>query len=281
MNTRVVFIHRGGPDMASYRYRAALPAHELGKINGYTAQINGGEADTVIFSKPMTEDVELAKSVKAQGCRVIVDIGDDHLTHPVIGHDYAAMIGLADVMVTPTQDMAERIYRVSGKSPVVIPDPYEYPQAAPHAEGNKLLWFVHERNLKPLRKYLLYTEGWEFTMVTGPNDHKGALRWSHNTLLLKLSEANVVLIPTVKGEEYKTANRLLNAVRAGCFVVAGNSPSHREFQSMCWVGDIKHGLEWTRNRQADLNGLVAQAQADIAERYHPKRIAELWAQVLQ
>ena len=99
-------------------------------------------------------------------------------------------------------------------------------------------------------------------------------------MLFKLAESNVVFIPTNKGEEYKTANRLLNAVRAGCFVIAGDSPAHREFQSMLWVGDVKHGLDWTRAFPDRLNGLVAQAQAHIATKYHPKRIAELWAQVL-
>lgn len=278
--SQIVFIHRGGPEMASYRYRALLPAHELNKLNGYQVTINEGEADTVIFSKCTEADIALAKDVKAQGAKVLVDIGDDHLTHPMIGPIYTQMMQLADRLVTPTHEMAERLYRVTGKSPVVIPDPFEYPEALPHAEGNKLLWFGHERNLKTLRRFLAYTKAWDFAAITGPREHPGMLRWSHETVLFKLAESNVVLIPTNKGEEYKSANRLLNAVRAGCFVVAGDAPAHREFQSMLWVGDVKHGLDWARAFPDRLNALVAQAQAHIAVKYHPKRIAELWAQVL-
>lgn len=278
---RVAFVHRGGPLMASYRYRCLIPGDVLSRMNGYQVAINeGGEFDTVIFSKPMSEDVTLAQSVKEQGGRVIVDIGDDHLTHPIIGPVYTEMVKLADTLVTPTQEMADRLYRVSGKSPVVIPDPFELPQGAPHAVGNKLLWFGHQNNLKDLKVYKNMLDGWDLTIVTGPDSFEGCLQWSQETLMYALAEANVVLIPVRKGHEFKSNNRLINAVRAGCFVVASAHPSHDEFRSMCWAGPIKAGLDWAKAFPDDLNGLVAKAQAYVAEQYHPERIAKQWAEVL-
>lgn len=278
---RVAFIHRGGPVMASYRYRCLIPADSLNQMNGYQVKINeAGEYDTVIFSKPMSEDVTMAKSVKEQGGRVIVDIGDDHLTHPIIGPVYTEMLQLADTLVSPTQEMAERVYRVSGKSPLVIPDPFEFPEAMPHAMGNKLLWFGHQNNLKDLKAYKNMLGGWDLTIVTGPDKREGALLWSQESLMYALAQANVVMIPVRKGHEFKSNNRLLNAVRAGCFVVCSQQPSHEEFGSTCWVGPIKAGLDWAKAFQGDLNGLVRQAQQQVTARYHPTVIAQKWAEVL-
>jgi glycosyltransferase involved in cell wall biosynthesis len=278
--TNVVFIHRGHPNMASFRYRAQIPAHELGQMNGYNVQLNEGTADVVVFSKPKGEDIALAKSVKEQGCKVIADICDDHLTHQIIGPILKEMLELADTIVTPTKEMADRLYRVSGKSPVIIPDPYEYPQGPPHAVGDKLLWFGHETNLKDVKPWRSALNGWDLTIVTGPSPRQGALLWSQETMLYCLSQANVVILPTRKGCEFKSANRLLNAVRAGCFVVASPHPAYEEFRSMLWVGQLKTGLQWAKAFPDDLNGLVTQAQAYVREHYSPETIAKQWAQVI-
>ena len=278
--TKIVFIHRGGPIMASYRYRAEIPTQELRKVNGYQVEINGGEADIVIFSKPMSEDVELAKSVKAQGCRVIVDIGDDHLAHQIVGPIYKAMIDVADTLVTPTKEMAERLYRVSGKSAVIIPDPYEYPLGPPHAVGKNLLWFGREQNLKDLKPWKNALMGWDLTIVTGPSPREGCLHWSHENMLFALGQANIVILPTRAGHEYKSCNRLLNAVRAGCFVVASPHPAYEEFRTMLWVGQLKTGLQWAMAFPDDLNGLVAQAQGYVEANYSPAKVAGQWAQLI-
>ena len=45
--TDVLFMHGGGADSASYRYRVETPAKYLNK-NGYNVNINGGNTDKII-----------------------------------------------------------------------------------------------------------------------------------------------------------------------------------------------------------------------------------------
>ena len=265
--------------MASYRYRADIPARALSEI-GFETDVNQGEADVVVFSKPMLDDLQMAHAAKKEGARVIVDLGDDHLNHPALGPLYRDMLGVADLVVTPTKEMAERIYRVSGKVPEVIPDPYEQQERAPHAVGDRVLWFGHKSNLGDLKSLMPFLAKWDFHCVTGPEAGK-YIEWSPETVDQELWEANIVIIPTRKGAEYKSSNRLLNAVRAGCFVVAASHPAHDEFRKMLWVGNVKTGLDWVKAFQEDLNGLVEQAQAYVRETYSPSVVAARWAQVLQ
>ncbi len=48
----ISFCHYGNPNMASYRYRAMIPARALG------AAINDPSADVIIFAKPIDQDVQ-------------------------------------------------------------------------------------------------------------------------------------------------------------------------------------------------------------------------------
>ena len=296
---KIGFIHQGGATFASYRFRAAIPAKGLERL-GHSVCINQGEADIFVFSKPMLNDYEIAEDVKNQGARVVFDVVDDHLTHPIFGPIYNKMIELADVLVSPTQNMAERVYRVSGRTPIVIPDPYEEEKQQPHATGDKLLWFGHRTNLKDLAPWKPYLNG--ITILTGPNIHEPVaikagkklaqtqsinvldgrtyLEWSLEAQTREFTNHNIVVIPTHQGAEYKSANRLVNAVRGGCFVVCSPHPSHEEFRSMAWVGNIKTGVDWARAFENELNDRVTEAQAYV-EKFSPDAVAKLWEGALQ
>lgn len=275
---KAVFIHRAGPELASYRYRAEIPAKAIG------ACVNGGESGHVyIFNKPIHADVELAKECKAEGVKVVVDIGDDHFNHATWGPVYREMVGLADFLVAPTENMASRLGKYFGKTAdAVIPDPYEEALQPPHAAGQKLLWYGHPVNLKDLKGNLEYIKDFDLTIVTGKNhglDHD-YLQWTPEVQTQELSRANIVIIPTRKGVEFKTANRLVNALRAGCFpVCGGHIPSYQEFRKVAWVGNFSTGLRWATAYPQDLNALVAEGQQYI-EKFSPENIGKLWQQVV-
>lgn len=291
---KIAFIHQGGPEMATYRFRCDIPSEAL-KALGHEVTINSGEADVVVFSKPMLTDYDIAQDVKKQGARVVVDIADDHLTHPLIGPMYSQMIKLADKLVSPTQNMAERVYRISGVLPEVIPDPYAEDLQEPHAQGDKLLWFGHMVNLKDLTPWKPLLNG--IRILTGPRPHVNPkphknlaqsgpvwqehyVEWSREAQKEELANANIVVLPSRQGAEYKSSHRLLDAVRGGCFVVAALHPSYEEFKKMVWTGDIKAGLDFARAFQDELNERVTEAQAYIEKTYSPAVIGRRWAQVL-
>ena len=277
--TNAVFVHRNGPTFASYRYRAAIPAEAIG------GTVNGGEAQVLIFSKPTPDDIQLAKDSKADGLKIIFDVGDDLFPHPVWGPVYREMIGLADALVTPTENMSGRLYKYFDRhADMVIPDPYEEALTTPHANGaERLLWYGHQINLKELSPWMPYLAGLDLTVVTGENHSWKAdyIRWSPAAQAEQLHRAHLVLIPTRKGTEYKSPNRLVNALRAGCFPVCGDQlPSLFEFKKVAWVGNFTTGLKWAQSEKDHLNDLVAEGQAYV-EKFSPANVGKQWRELIE
>lgn len=274
---KACFIHRSGPTLASFRYRAEIPAKAIG------ASLNGGEAQVLIFSKPTHEDLALAKDMKAEGLRIIADLGDDHFNHATWGPVYREMVQLADALVVPTENMAGRMKKYfDRKIDAVIPDPYEEPFCAPHADGERYLWFGNPVNLKDLRPWMEYLKRVDLTIVTGKNPGfpHSYIPWSLEVQTAQLQQANIVLLPVRKGVEYKSPNRLVNAIRAGCFVVGSDHPSHKEFRQFVWTGNFSTGLKWAQHFHTDLNALVKEGQRYI-EKYSPENVGKLWTQVIE
>jgi hypothetical protein len=267
----------GGPDMASYRYRARIPAEECSKL-GIDGKVNEGQAHILVFSKPMGQDLILAEQARSQGVKIVVDIGDDHFTDR-FSELYHGIAKVAHTLVTPTKEMAARLYDYTGRKAEVIPDPYELDLQEPHAQGLNALWFGHNVNLGDLQPWRKWLNGYEIRVVTGPGVVEPQIKWSPDALNEELARANVVLLPTRHGAENRSPNRLLNAIRAGCFPVCSKHPSYDEFKKMVWVGDIRTGLQWAKSQQGMLNGLVKEAQSYI-EKYSPQSIGLQWAQFL-
>lgn len=261
----VVFMHRVGPTMASYRLRAEIPARAIG------ACINEGLADILVLSKPLQGDVDIAKQVVQDGGKVVLDICDPH--------DYSQAAAWAHAITCPTETMRSLIGKTYKHiSEVhVIPDPYEIKPKTPHVEdATKMLWFGHNRNLRDIQSY-----SGKFEICTGPKSTPPMVPWSEENLAEVLSTSNVVLLPTSPGAEYKSANRLIMAVMAGCFVVAHNHPAYEEFKDFIWVGQFKTGIQWAQSRPSgELNRRVNAAQNYVMANYSPEIIGEKWRALL-
>lgn len=253
---RISFIHRGGEQMASYRYRAAMPAKSLG------AKINTLPADVAIFAKPLPGDLEYAQSTKLGGGAVIVDICDDHLDNPL----YRDLLDMADIVTSPTQEMAKRI-----GDAMVVPDTYEMDERDAHCNGRNLLWFGHASNLPTFRRLSINEP------VRVVSNAKGCIPWSLDGMRAELARADIVLMPAT--ETYKSPNRTLEAIRQGCFVVAEPHPALLGFP--IWKGDIKEGIEWASKNLAKANQMIKEAQAFIRARFSPAIQADAWRTVLQ
>jgi hypothetical protein len=261
----VSFIHAFGESSASYRYRAMMPAAQIGaKINDYDAEI-------LVFSKPHPADIQAATRAKARGQVVVADYCDDHFNHRALGPVYRALAELADFAVVPTDEMRKRI-----PSAAVIPDPYEYPECAPHADGDKLLWFGHQVNLSAI---MPHKDAPKLTIVTGPG-YPGTVEYSYESLKSELLSANIALFPKIKGDGYKSPNRLINALRMGVFPVCDQHPAYREFKRFVWASDVPTGLRWAGEFRQDLNGLVKAGQDYIRDKYSPETVGALWADLL-
>src|SRR6185295_15134696 len=138
---------------------------------------------------------------------------------------------LADLVIVPTANMSDRLVKYGFRpADVVIPEAYEEPHGEPHADGaDQYLWFGAQGNLKDIRPWIRNgtLNGFNLNVVTGPCEGLGHdwTQWSPAVQTSALQQANVVLLPTRIGTEYKSANRLVNSLRAGCFPVCGDLPS--------------------------------------------------------
>jgi hypothetical protein len=251
---RISFIHKWNANAASYRYRAMIPARELG------AEMNDLTADVLVFAKPQPEEVKEIRSGS------VVDICDDWLReYPW----YADMCAAADAITCPTQEMA-RLLSMHGFSATVIPDPYEFAEADPHCGGNNLLWFGHGTNIEDYLRVRPQLEGFPRRAVSNV---QGTIPWSIPTLLSEMARADIVIIP--KYAEYKSSNRAVEAIRRGCFVVAEPHPSLSNIPGI-WQGNLREGIEWASGHPQEANDRTRQAQIFVSRFRSASRISTAW-----
>lgn len=255
------FMHRGGASMASFRYRAMIPARELG------AKLNDTSADALIYAKPMEFELDEALAAKEQGKTVIVDFCDDHFEK--LPH-YEKMARLADAVTCPTPAMARRIPVTA----TVIPDPYEFDEAEPHCHGKNVLWFGHGVNFYSVAKLLPNLK----CPIRIVSNVPGALPWSMDVMHEELHLADIVIIPATA--RYKSGNRAVEAIRQGCFVVAEPHPAIDDFPGI-WIGDIKEGVEWANNNRQQAREMTATAQTFVRQHYSPQKVATAWRKVCE
>lgn len=260
--------------MASYRYRAMIPAEQIG------ADINNPDAEVLVFSKPTS--IKAVKDAKDQGKKIVVDFCDDHFDHPGLGEVYRRIAELADHFVCPTETMRGRVLEVARWPTLddvsVIPDPYEMPEMQPHAEGEALLWFGHNANIGSVSWLLKQFKN--LTVVTGPKVEGGMVPWSPENLKQEMRKANIALFPTAKDHYYKSPNRLVNALRMGLFPVCDRHPAYNEFKEFIWISEVPTGIKWCREFKKELNEMVWKGQDYIRDRFSPETIGKQWAEVL-
>jgi len=255
LNERTSFIHWGDKNAASWRYRAKIPAGDWASQNDLTA-------DTLIFAKPQANELMDMARAKARGAWVVVDFCDDHFDWL----HYQEALRLADAVTCSTTEMAKRIKDL-GRDATVISDPYEYPEMPPHCNGVNLLWFGHHVNRESLQRILPDLEGYPLRVVS---NFDGAIPWSKETMLEEFARADIVVIPATA--PYKSANRAIEAIRQGCFVVAEPHPALEGFP--IYIGNIKEGIEWTK--QQNMNELVSKAQKFVTAEFSPQTLIDKW-----
>jgi uncharacterized Rossmann fold enzyme len=255
LNNRTSFIHWGDKNAASWRYRAKIPAGDWASQNDLTA-------DTLVFAKPQANELMVMARAKARGAWVVVDFCDDHFDWM----HYQEALRLADAVTCSTTEMAKRIKEL-GRNATVIPDPYEYPEMPPHCNGVNLLWYGHHVNRESLQRILPDLKGYPFAVVS---NFDGAIPWSHETMLREFARADIVVIPATA--PYKSANRAIEAIRQGCFVVAEPHPALEGFP--IYIGNIKEGIEWTKTQ--DMEKLISKAQKFVKEEFSPQTLIDKW-----
>lgn len=206
----------------------------------------------------------------------IFDVCDDHFETEHAEH-YLLTCERADLVTCNSPTMALRIKDMTGRDAVVIPDPFEYERKLPH-QGN-LLWFGWRWNLKPLMRVMADLPDVPLEVVSEPGNTM-VTPWSPENLQRAFSTAGIVLIP-VGNKKAKSANRMIEAINAGCFVVAEEMPAHNEFSPFAWIGDIGEGVRWALDHPDEALGATAMGQDYIDKHYSMDAIGPLWAKAIE
>lgn len=249
-----------GPKLASSRYRAIIPATELAK-----AGLSGG-SDWLVIGKHGWDWNQETKGFK----RVCFDICDDHFNDGY-GEHYREASNLADRITCNSREMARIIQAETGRSAVVIPDPYEQPQRPPRLHES-LLWFGHRSNLPDLDPWLPGLSNLQIV-----SNVPGATQWSPETMDRAFETAGLVILPTGKSMA-KSGNRAIESIRRGLFVVAGYLPAYGDLG--IYMGDIHDGIDWALSHPELAIERIKASQDYIREEYSPQNIAQQWLNAL-
>lgn len=310
-------------DLASIRYRVLSPIqamagrgqqHRVIQMVSAEAQDvsdRAVQADVLIFSKSLLgENEDLAARAQRLGIPVVFDICDNHFGDPNLGGHYRRMIGLADLVICNTAEMARAARDQGAPDTLVIEDPFEGPKGVPGAlagDPMRLLWFGHRTNLDSLRGAVrdLYAYAGRrrisLTVLTELSDEVLAYcapiqaavagrfefrlaPWSLDAQWAALAACDAVIIPCLQTEakRVKSANRMIEALWAGRPVAAQPMPAYAPFAEWAAVRDtLSEGLEQLVKDREALPGVISAAQRHIVARYSPAVIGQAWAEAIE
>lgn len=260
--------------LASTRYRAVAPAMYL---KTQQVALCGDDGDLLVVGKHGW-DKSLVDRYKA----FIFDVCDDWFADKDLRPFYLEMCRRATLVTCNSEVMRFRIHQETGRAATVIPDAYEREEWAP-SWGEGLLWFGNPINLPDFFRAVKKMEGLQLPLgcISRHEDYmsdelkKLVIPWSPTAMDKGLKGAAVVILPT-GASPAKSANRLIESVRAGKFVVAEPLPAYEEFAEWMWVGDIREGVEWAFKNPKECLKRVKKAQKHVAKHYSMDVIGPKW-----
>ncbi len=311
---KIVFYSGGyAAKRASHRLRGDLPAQALRNL-GFdataTRKMPSLDKDTVVvflkFSLP--EEINHAKN---QGAKTIYDLCDNKFNEKP---EYIPCCLAADAITVNSLEMGASVKTVTDKPSTVIFDPFERPILDPKFSPEKdikLLWFGSMASLKffPMVEIWQRLEkeikNYHFTMVTAKAERitqkfkdraaRGAVTgvnfnrlsivdWNWDLQGQKLHECDAVLMP-VSTEHYRTetksANRVIDSLVSGKWVITSPLPSYVEFDSFTWQKDPIEGIKWALNNQEAVIEKITQGQQYSIENYNVDLAAKKWLEVFR
>ena len=264
--------------------------------------------DVLVFSKSFQPEHEaMVEAARSRGARVVADYCDDHFERPDFGAWYTRLARIADVVVASTPAMAEAVRRHAGREAVVITDPIEGRRAAPAFQPRlprlRVLWFGSPTNLASIGERMAEVRELsahvpvDLATLTTPGPAVDsllaevirqdpariggrAIPWSIDGTWQALEACDLVWIPVVSGDRYsvKSANRLVESVWAGRYVVADAMPAYDPYADVVAVGTglAKGAIDALAN-PAEVERRIARAQRRVSREHSLFEVGRQWA----
>lgn len=283
---RVAYLVADNQHLASYRYRIAIPGRNLQGLGVDLVSIaQTNDVDALLVSKHRHVDGEVSDQTPiyrhifraaSRGQRIVFDICDDHFDGPYRDY-YMRVCEVANVVVASTATLAAVIEQETGRQAVVIEDPYEWAEVVPrHRGGNGVFWFGHLNNAPAFADEMHRLAEWRVYAVSNA---PGCVPYSAEAMQVGFDACDAVILPMLADRRWqcKGANRMVEAIRQGRYVVAHRTPAYDGLGM--WIGDIVEGLEWARSHPQRAMEAVRHAQEIVRTRFDPSRIAGQWREV--
>jgi hypothetical protein len=273
--------------LASTRYRAMIPGAELVRA-GHDVSLGETPQPGAINVFHKAFDESFPAWLREFGG--VFDVTDFHFANH-LGDRYLACCDAADMVTCSSRRLVELIADRTGRSPIFIPDPYEFPERRHEWRGGaRVLWFGHEVNFRTLSGVELDCH---LEVITGCKEptSKPNVRmtpYSHAAMLEGFERADIVILPQDPDDpkaSAKGANRAVNALRQGKFVVASPIPAYRELEDFIYLSDdatdMLTGIRWGRAHPEAVAAMVDAGQAYIERHYSPAVAAQQWLGALE
>jgi hypothetical protein len=284
---------------ASHRLRGEVTARALAE-QGYDSKVLTDWADVdnntivVFLKRSQPHSIQRAKDL---GATTIYDLCDNKFEEK---EEYEPCCQTADLVSVNSINMGISTKHHTGKDSIVMPDPFERPKLPPKfAPGStvKLLWFGSQSSFK----FFPFVEIWQrleqeignykYTMisaktdrvlnkmmtrqskgqVTGINFDKIDMReWSWDLQGELLRDWDIVLMPVQTENprtDTKSANRLIDSIISGKFVITTPLHSYQEFAPYTWQGDYIEGIKWALANPNEVLKMITAGQQYVEENY--------------
>jgi hypothetical protein len=291
---------------ASHRLRGEVTARALAE-QGYDSKLltDWSEVDSntiVIFLKrSFPHNIQQAKDL---GAITVYDLCDNKFDEE---ESYKPNCLLADFVSVNSVQMGVSVKANTGRDSIVTPDPIERPRREPKFEPNKeikLLWFGSQSSFKffPVvevwqrlekeignYKYTMVSQKTERLlskmsqrqakgMISGINFSKLQMEtWDWDLQSKLLDECDNVLMPVQTDNprtDTKSANRVIDSLISGRFVITTPLASYVEFSPYTWQDDYIAGIKWAVTHREEVLERIRKGQQYAEENYSAKVLSK-------
>lgn len=292
---------------ASHRLRGDVTCQALAD-QGYDAKIlnvdwSEVDANTIVIFLKRSQPSSIQRA-KDLGATTIYDLCDNKFEEK---EEYEPCCQLADLVSVNSVQMGVSTKFHTGRDSIVMPDPFERPKLVPaFAPGTelKLLWFGSQSSFK----FLPVVEIWQrlekevgnykYTMISAKTDrliNKMSLRqakglisginfdkldmqeWTWERQGQLLSECDIVLMPVLTDNprtDTKSANRVIDSLISGRFVITTPLASYEEFAPYTWQGDYIEGIKWARDNPDQVIKMITAGQQYTEQNYSARVLSK-------
>ena len=291
---------------ASHRLRGEVTCQAL-VDQGYDAKIltdwDEVDANTIVIFLKLSQPDSIQRA-KDLGAKTIYDLCDNKFEEK---EEYEPCCQLADLISVNSVNMEISVKHHTGRDSIVMPDPYERPKLTPKFDPSKelkLLWFGSQSSFK----FFPIVECWQrlekeivnyrYTMVSSKTDrvlskmtqrqNKGQISginfskldmqewtWDHQGKLL--TECDIVLMPVQTDNprtDTKSANRLIDSLISGKFVITTALASYEEFAPYTWQDDYIEGIKWALKNPEEVKERIRLGQEYTEQNYSARVLSK-------